>query len=34
MTAPHVPAALDPRDRGGAGTPLLDVHGLVKHFGG
>jgi peptide/nickel transport system ATP-binding protein len=26
--------ALDPRDRGGAGTPLLDVHGLVKHFGG
>ncbi len=26
--------ALDPRDRGGAGTRLLDVHGLVKHFGG
>jgi peptide/nickel transport system ATP-binding protein len=25
---------LDPRDRGGAGTPLLDVRGLVKHFGG
>ena len=28
MTAP------DPRDRGGPATPLLDVHGLVKHFGG
>ncbi|SEG74201.1 ABC transporter ATP-binding protein [Bosea lathyri] len=27
-------AELDPRDRGGAGTPLLDVRGLVKHFGG
>ncbi|TCR67339.1 oligopeptide/dipeptide ABC transporter ATP-binding protein [Bosea sp. BK604] len=26
--------ANDPRDRGGAGTPLLDVRGLVKHFGG
>lgn len=24
----------DPRDRGGAGTPLLDVRGLIKHFGG
>jgi peptide/nickel transport system ATP-binding protein len=22
------------RDRGGPGTPLLDVHGLTKHFGG
>ncbi len=34
MIAPAAPPALDPRDRGGAGTPLLDVHGLVKHFGG
>ena len=34
MNAPGVRRALDPRDRGGAGTPLLDVHGLVKHFGG
>jgi peptide/nickel transport system ATP-binding protein len=24
---------LDPRDRGGAGTPLLAVNGLLKHFG-
>ncbi|KFC70122.1 Oligopeptide/dipeptide ABC transporter, ATP-binding-like protein [Bosea sp. LC85] len=29
-----VSVANDPRDRGGAGTPLLDVRGLVKHFGG
>ena len=26
-------APLDPRDRGGAGTPLLAVNGLLKHFG-
>ncbi len=26
-------APLDPRDRGGAGTPLLQVNGLLKHFG-
>ena len=25
--------ATDPRDRGGVGTPLLAVSGLVKHFG-
>jgi peptide/nickel transport system ATP-binding protein len=25
--------AADPRDRGGAGTPLLRVRGLIKHFG-
>lgn len=25
---------LDPRDRGGPGTPLLSVTGLTKHFGG
>jgi len=25
---------VDPRDRGGLGTPFLDVRGLVKHFGG
>jgi peptide/nickel transport system ATP-binding protein len=24
----------DPRDRGGAATPLLSVRGLIKHFGG
>ena len=30
----HQPILHDPRDRGGAGTPLLDVRGLVKHFGG
>ena len=34
MTRPAAASALDPRDRGGAGTLLLDVHGLVKHFGG
>ena len=25
--------AADPRDRGGPGTPLLSVRGLIKHFG-
>jgi len=25
--------AADPQDRGGPGTPLLSVRGLIKHFG-
>jgi peptide/nickel transport system ATP-binding protein len=27
------PLAADPQDRGGPGTPLLSVRGLIKHFG-
>jgi len=27
------PLVPDPRDRGGPGTPLLSVRGLIKHFG-
>ncbi|MDX3809544.1 MAG: ATP-binding cassette domain-containing protein, partial [Bosea sp. (in: a-proteobacteria)] len=28
------PPEVEGRDRGGAGTPLLEVRGLAKHFGG